>query len=166
MQVLDVTPTIRLWRDTIEPGSPLLLLQPGDLTLLAGMPALRMLCLLLYEEMFEGGDPAVRAAAAQHRVLAAAFCALLPQLTITSHGAAYLPGMSHCCWPASLESGLHPVLRGRLQDCAQLSWAALSHEEQQQAAALLRQAADEQQLSPQAAALVASYSADSVKPSR
>ena len=130
VQVLDVTPSIRLWSDTIKPASPLMLLQPTDLTLLAGMPALRMLCLPLSEEMFEGGDPAVRAAAAQHRVLAAAFCALLPQLTVASHGAAYLPGMSHCCWPASLESSLHPALRARLQDCAQLSWAALSHEEQ------------------------------------
>ena len=166
-QVLDVTPTIHDWVPRPKPSSPVLALQPSDLSLLAAMPALRLLCVPLQREMFqlEEGNPVQQLACAQQLLLFTAFCALLPHLAVVPSGAASLPGLFQ---GLAIEGGLCPAKQRAVRDNFQLAWADTRHDMQDMhwmALALLRQAADEQQLSPQAAALVASYSADSVKPS-
>lgn len=167
VQVLDVTPTIHDWVPRPKPSSPVLALQPSDLSLLAALPALRLLCMPLQREIFqlEEDNPMQQLASVQQMLLFTAFCALLPHLAVVSSGAASLPGLFQ---GLAIEGGLCPAKQRAIRDNIQLAWADMSRgmqDTQQMALALLRQAADEQQLRPQAAALVASYSADSVKPS-
>ena len=155
--MLDVTPSTRVWRDTIKPASPLLLLRPSDLTLLAGMPALRLLCLPLYEETFQGDDPRMRASFIQQTRLSLAFCGLLPRLLLVGNRAASCPALFQ---EAAFEGGLNADKLSKLQASMRAGWEAFDQGQQQYMLGPLRRAAIANQLSPQAAALLAALPAE------
>lgn len=153
-QLLDVTPSASLWRRKPKAGVLPLLLQPADLSLLAAMPALRVLCLPLSSEAFQGDKPRLQSAVNRQWLLAKVFTRLLPQLVVMPFSAASGPRLF---LGASFEGGLDPAMLQQLQAHMQSNWAALSQEAQHCALAMLRWAADAQRLSPKAAALLAAF---------
>lgn len=121
--------------------------------MLVAMPALRLLCLPHYAELYQGG-PGVRAAGAQQVALSTTFCALLPRLAAMPYSANELLGLFA---GGVMAQGLDPAGLQQLQACMLSNWAALGQEGRRSALATLRGAADAQQLSPQAAALLAAF---------
>jgi len=163
LQVLDVMPDYKsgLPAEQQRAESTLLLLQPSDLSMLAAMPALRLLCLPLSHEMFEADNPGLRNAQGWQWLLSVAFSALLPHLVFMTDGAAQLPGVFR---GAAFEGGLHPERLSQLQAWMESNWAALSDEGKQAAFAWLCRAAESNQLSPRAAALLAGLYANASQP--
>ncbi|PRW56681.1 Leucine-rich repeat-containing 40 [Chlorella sorokiniana] len=156
LEVLDAMPSVDSLLWNARAGSPLLLLQPDDLSLLAALPALRLLCLPMHQKLFQHrkDDPRQQAAAIQQVLLSAAFCALLPQLAVVSSCAAQAPALFQ---EPAFEGGLRPDKLREVQEATQLVWVGLGQERQQGMLGVLRRAAEAGELSPQAVALLEAY---------
>ena len=136
-----------------EPNMPLPLLQPGDLSVLADMPALRLLCVPLSDDLLlsEGNAATLQSASVQQWLLCKAFCALLPRLVTLSYSAAQVLWLFQ---GATIQGGLDPAKHAELQACLHEYWEAQDPEVRQGALDLVRRAAQCGQLSPQAQALL------------
>ena len=153
VQVLDVMPQTSYWLRSPKPITRMLALQPGDLSLLAAMPALRLLCMPLGDLWRrEETTPQRLQLEATQWGLAMSFCTLLPGLLVLSSHTSQSARLFRGGDPArGVDAALLREVKAQLQDAWQAEGAAL----QQAALGLLRREAAQGQLSQRAAELLA-----------
>jgi len=140
-----------------KPSKPLPELQPDDLTLLAAMPALRLLCVpYLYEPPIGRNaavleDPALQRAYLEQHMLAQAFCALLPRLVVVPLDMQRMPGLLR---GGEYEGGLDAEMLGKVRNVVRSCWTDITQALPQPVREAFQRAADAGELSPLTVALL------------